>query len=246
MEDQSYLDKKYFVDRTVYNCPFCNRRNVHYWVKEPFEFDWSSTKKCHGFIVECSSCGKRSMHLCHEFILDMMGLGDWQIKDGLDIDTMVFYSVPVSSFALDARIPKTIRELVNEAEGCRKLNFLTGASACTRKAIYELLIIEKAEGVDYESRIKSLKKKYTGIDSMLFDGLAHIQDMTSEKVHEQSWDKWDSSHLRLILETLKMVLYEMYVLPDDKKQRLLSVQQLREALVKGKKAKKKREDEEGR
>jgi len=47
----------------------------------------------------------------------------------------------------------------------------------------------------------------------LFDNLGDIQDMTSEKVHEQSWDKWDSNALRLIIETLKIILYEIYVQP---------------------------------
>ncbi len=40
------------------------------------------------------------------------------------------------------------------------MNFLTGASSCARKAIYELLVIERAEGADYETRRKSLKPKY--------------------------------------------------------------------------------------
>ncbi len=72
----------------------------------------------------------------------------------------VFYSVPTSFFVMDARIPGIVRELITEAEGCLKMDFLTGASSCARKAIYELLVIERAEGADYETRIKSLKPKY--------------------------------------------------------------------------------------
>ena len=55
-----------------------------------------------------------------------------------DIDSKIFYSVP-SSFhvvdVVDERIPRNIRELITEAEGCLKSNFLTGASACTRKVV---------------------------------------------------------------------------------------------------------------
>jgi hypothetical protein len=51
---------------------------------------------------------------------------------------------------LDNRINVTIRELITEAEGCLKMNFLTGASACIRKAIYELLVLEEATGEHYE------------------------------------------------------------------------------------------------
>ncbi len=68
--------------------------------------------------------------------------------------------MPTSFFVIDARIPGIIRELITEAKGCLKMNFLTGASSCARKAIYELLVIERAEGADYETRIKSLKPKY--------------------------------------------------------------------------------------
>lgn len=28
MDDKSHLDNKYFIDPTVYNCPFCNRRHA--------------------------------------------------------------------------------------------------------------------------------------------------------------------------------------------------------------------------
>jgi len=121
-----------------------------------------------------------------------------------------------------------------EAEGCLKMNFLTGASACMRKAIYELTVREKAEGKDYESKIKFLKSKYQSVDSALFDVLAAIKDMTSDKIHEQSWDKWDSDNLKLIIETLKAILYEIYVLPKQKEERLKAVKQLREKIQKKK------------
>ncbi len=107
------------------------------------------------------------------------------------------------------------------------MNYLTGASACTRKAIYELLIIEKVEGEAYEARIKSLKQKHTDIDPTYFDVLAHIQDMTSDKIHEQSWDKWNSKNLKLILETLKTIFHEIYVVPELKKERRLEIEKLR-------------------
>lgn len=141
--------------------------------------------------------------------------------------------MPTSFFVIDARIPKIIRELITEAEGSVKMNYLTGASACCRKAIYELTVIEKAEGSDYEGRIKFLKKKFPGVDPELFDILCHIKDMTSDKVHEQSWDKWDSKHLTLFLETLKAILHEIYVVPDEKKSRSSKVQGLLQK-VKGK------------
>jgi len=157
--------------------------------------------------------------------------------DDIDIDSKIFYSVPTSFFVMDERIPRIIRELITESEGCLKMNFLTGASACVRKAIYELLIIEKAEGTDYEGKIKFLKSKYPNVDPTYFDILSHIKDMTSEKIHEQSWDRWDSNHIRLIIATLRFVLYEMYVLPKTKAARAHLIEKMRGKILESKKQK---------
>ena len=237
MKDRSELDNKYFLDDAVYNCPFCNRNNVAYTIQKDESFDWSDNKKCYVYFVECSYCENVSMHLSYEHIrvYDRLVGGCHPFRNDIDIDEKIFYSVPTSFFVIDPRIPRVIRELITEAEGCLKMNYLTGASACIRKAIYELLVLEKAEGNDYESRIKSLKEKYPDSDPNLFDILSHIQDMTSDKIHEQSWDKWDSPYLKLIVETLKTALYDIYVLPQIKKERSLKIEKIQESLNKDKK-----------
>lgn len=225
MPDDSHLDLKYFIDDKIYNCPFCKRRHVSYEVTGRGGFDWTTEKKCWVWFVKCQSCDRTSMHLTYKELKNAA----WSIlhlKDDVDLDAAFFYSVPTSYFVTDTRIPRIIRELITEAEGCLKMNYLTGASACCRKAIYELTVKEKAEGSDYEERIKFLKKKFFAIDPDLFDILCYIKDMTSDKIHEQSWDKWDSKHLTLFLETLKAVLHEIYVVPDEKKNRSLKVQGL--------------------
>ncbi len=229
MADQSYLDKKYFIDPKVYNCPFCKRGNVQYSIEARFLFDWSDSKKCWGYLVECSSCDNTSMHLSFSDISDY-GVGGRSFpinfNEEQDIDSEIFYSVPTSFFVIDTRIPSVFRELITEAEGCVKMNFLTGASACTRKAIYELTVKEKAEGNDYESRIKFLKDKYPNINQDFFDILSHIKDMTSDKIHEQSWDKWENNYLKLFIETLKSILYEIYVYPKEKSERSSVIKEL--------------------
>jgi transcription elongation factor Elf1 len=227
MADQSHLDLKYFIDSHVYNCPFCNRRNVAFNLVSWRAFHWTDEKRCHIYIVQCGSCKKLSMHLSYENLLAF----DWNdpvnlFKTDIDLDAAIFYSVPTSFFALDGRIPAVIRELIAEADGCLKMNFLTGASACARKAIYELLVLEKAPGERYDEKIKALKTAHPEIDPTLIDVLGHIQGMTSDKVHEQSWPKWDSKNLRLILETLKVVLHEVYVAPalkGDRSKRILGL-----------------------
>jgi hypothetical protein len=240
MEDQSTLDKKYFIDPEVYNCPFCNRNNVVYGITDYFSFNWSKEKICYAYLVECASCDKVSMHLSFEDILIRDRWFPYKNNSNrrflpIDIDSILFYSQPTSFFVVDRRIPAILRELITEAEGCLKMNYLTGSSACMRKTIYELLILEKAVGEDYQSRIKSLKKLHSDSDPKLFDILAQIQNMTSDKIHEQSWEKWDTPNLKLIIETLKTVLFDIYVLPEIKKERSLQIEKLQESLKKDKK-----------
>ncbi|MFC1954475.1 hypothetical protein ACFLVZ_01465 [Chloroflexota bacterium] len=242
MEDKSALDNKYFVDHISYNCPFCNRNHVVYVNRKDFKFDWGNDKECFAYLIECTSCKKVSLHLSFENIIypnQIFSVVTYpnfpRFQQDIEIDSKIFYSQPTSFFVIDKRIPAIIRELITEAEGSLKMNYLTGASACIRKAIYELLIIEKAEGEHYEERIKFLKSKYPDSDPKLFDILAQIQDMTSDKIHEQSWDKWDSPNLKLISETLKTVLFDIYVLPEIKKERSLQIERLQESLKKDKK-----------
>ncbi len=233
--DQSHLDKKYFIDEYVYNCPFCNRGHVQYRCVAQFKFNWSKRKNCYVYFVKCLSCEKISMHLSKKNIVGRIYRPNTRttyyfFKERLDIDSNMFSSVPTSFFTVDNRIPEVTRELLTEAEGCLKMNYLTGASACARKAIYEFTREQCTEGKDYEEKIKSLKKRYPSSDPELFDILAHIQGMTSDKIHEQSWPKWDSARLKLMLETLKTVLYDIYVLPKEKKARSLRIQKLKEEM----------------
>lgn len=236
MPDESHLDSKYFVDQTVYNCPFCNRRHVTYEVVDRSTFNWDTAKSSYAYIVKCNSCEMKSMHLSFESIAKYDHRG-YSFNKGIDIDAHIFYSQPTSFFTIDERVPRVIRDLVTEADGCAKMNFLTGASACARKAIYEMTVLEKCEGDDYESRIKFLKVKYPQVDPDLFDILAHIQAVTSDKVHEMSWSKWNSPHLRLIIETLKAVLYEIYVLPKEKSERSKRIGELRQQITQNVKTK---------
>ena len=241
--DDSRLDSKYFIDKYVYNCPFCNRRNVSYFLSNARnEFDWTPEKKCYVYFAVCDSCGKESMHLSFEKIpLTVTNLTtgklSFNINGGEELDNKFFYSVPTSFFSLDKRIPKPLRELITEAEGCLKSNFLTGASVCARKIVYELAILEKAEGTNYDERIKSLKKIRSDIEEVYFDTLLTIQQVTSDKVHEQSYDGWQAKHLRLILSTLVELLNIIYVIPEIRKEKRKSILSLKDEIL-GKKSKK--------
>jgi hypothetical protein len=230
MPDQSHLDDKYFIDINIYNCPFCNRRHVAYALTGWFSFDWSENKKCYAYFAECFSCSSESMHLSfNDLNIRLISQGQktyyrfYQsaFPEGTQIDDAFFFSVPSSFFTLDTRVPRVLRELVTEAEGCLK-----SKSACARKVVYELGVLQKATGSNYEDRIKSLKIINSGIDPTYFDTLLTIQQVTSTKVHEESYDGWEAKHLRLILSALTEVLSEIYVVPairDDKRKAILQL-----------------------
>lgn len=243
MVDQAHLDSRYFVDETVYNCPFCNRRHVAYAVYSRVPFDWTETKPCFAFFVRCDSCGKRSMHLTFD-----TELSAYQIQHhgkvpayrfsvgserdaGETLDRAFFYSVPTSFFVLDERIPKKLRELLAEAEGCLKSNYLTGASACARKIVYELGAISGLQEGNYEERIKALKLVHPAVEPAFFDTLLTIQQATSAKVHENSYDGWEAKHLRVMLVALADVLQEIYVVPALRMARRQAIIALKEELV---------------
>ena len=237
MPDQSHLDQRYFVDSTIYNCPFCNRRHVSYSVFTDVTFDWTDEKRCRVFFVVCHSCQKRSMHLSFKkfdlrrFSRTPQDRGlrfdlPSDVDDGAILDEAMFYSVPTSFFVLDERVPRVLRDLLTEAEGCLKSNYLTGASACVRKIVYELAKIENAKGDSYEDRIKSLKSVRSKVEPTYFDMLLTIQQVTSNKVHENSYDGWEGKHLRIILAALSEILHELYVLPavrDDRRNAVLAL-----------------------
>jgi hypothetical protein len=239
--DLSELDKKYFVDKHTYNCPFCKRNNVKYFLVGYLSFDWTNDKECFGYLVQCSSCDNVSIHFSFEDIRLRKYSGrvndndnSFYVEDGEEIDDKLFYSRPSSFFTLDDRIPDKIRNLIFEAEQSRQANLLIGASACLRKAIYELIkhekapiINEKTGHTDYQASIKKLKEKFNNVSPELFDALANIQEMASDPLHEESWESWDSKNLRFLIELLKATLEEIYVIPEERKNRLSTLTQLK-------------------
>lgn len=244
--DLSNLDKKYFIDTIVYNCPFCKRNNVPYKITETVPFDWTDTKTCYCYFVKCGSCGKISLHWSWKDLrdVDFRGFPLDKFSEKRNLDNELFYSRPTSYFTLDDRIPETIRNLIFESEQSRQANLLVGASACLRKAIYELLnfsksiiIDEKTGHTNYTKSIKSLKDKYPNVSPELFDGLSNIQGLTSDPLHEESWESWNSLNLRFLIELVKAILDEIFIVPDERKKRLDVLGQLKSSYETDKKIK---------
>lgn len=260
--DQSHKDRKYFVDQYRYNCPYCNRNHVKYHIAGNFSFNWTQKKTCYGYLVKCEDCENKSFHLSfyqlatdydrkhfifpasHEVQKGTPGKYNWVqevIKDkagnALDVDDAIFYKQPTSFFTIDTRIPKSIRLPLNEADNCRVNNFLTGGSACLRKAIYQLLENQKIEkqdkdgnSLDYDTRIKALKEKLPHVDADFFDVLKIIKGVTSVELHENPWEEFDAPKLKLLIQVTKEILHRIYVEPDEKAQRKSAIMGLHEKI----------------
>ena len=254
--DESHIERRYFIDENKYNCPYCNIRSINYWVDVNGSFDWTRQRKCYYYIVICDHCKKKSLHFSNYNLyingqqftsppraLSTAGHLTQILKDGKNIDLLdgaFFYHQPTTFFTIDNRIPEVIRELISEAEGCRKMNYLVGASGCLRKAIYELLKKEKIpkeenkKPLKYEDRIEKLKQKLKNIEPEYFDTLGSIQGMTSSTLHEGEWESFSSPQLTFLIETTKEILCEIYVIPDERKDKKTILQKLKEQFTKTK------------
>lgn len=245
MTDQSELDRKYFIDQDKYNCPFCNRKSVVFSVCDRSMFNWSDERTVYIYLVKCHGCEKISFHLSDYYFgpgsinfvfysapLDASGekVVDYKPQD---LDKYFFHHQPSTFFAVNTLIPLRIRELIAEADGCREMNYLVGASGALRKAIYELLLHQKAEGKEYQDKIKWLKKKYPNIFEEYFDALANIQDMASDNLHEKegTWNPWKRDDFDYLLETVKATLDEIYVKPEERKSILSKITRLKSKSV---------------
>jgi hypothetical protein len=127
--------------------------------------------------------------------------------------------------ALDTRVPATLRDLLVEADGCLKSGFLTGATACSQRAVQTLLKLEDADGGSFQARLRSLSDKYPAVAQVLFAVLMHFGD---ETVPDES--KLDAHRLQLLMVTLKAVMYEIYVLGPERTERIQYVRRLLESL----------------
>lgn len=107
------------------------------------------------------------------------------------------------------------------------MNFLVGASGALRKGIYKFLKLQEAEGENYKDKVKWLKTKHPRVAEEYFDALGNITDMTSEELHEdKDWKPWTREEFDFLVATIKAVLHEVYVVPEERKGMLARVLKL--------------------
>lgn len=128
---------------------------------------------------------------------------------------------PVPAFlATDDYVPGAFRDLLSEADGCMQKGFLTGGTACARRALDLLLNVAKTEGASYEDRLQSLGDKH-GIAKMLTSILVQCGGASAKDNATLSADV-----LQLFIVTMKAVVYELYVVGPERTSRLQYVSRL--------------------
>ena len=129
-------------------------------------------------------------------------------------------SILPTFLATDDYVPGAFRDLLSEADGCLQRGFLTGGTACGRRALDLLLAVAKTEGATYEDRLQSLGVKH-GISKMLTSILVQCGGASAKENATLS-----AEVLQLFIVTMKAVVYELYVIGPERTQRLQYVSRL--------------------
>ena len=122
---------------------------------------------------------------------------------------------------VDARVPDAIRQLVEEADGCLNMGFGVGGSACIRRAIRRTFEIEEVDEGDFGASVQALAKKHEGIAPTLFQVIELLG---------AGEDPLNPDALRALIATFKGILYEVYVLGEERAESLAYLSKLLQAV----------------
>ena len=122
---------------------------------------------------------------------------------------------------VDRRVPEPIRHLLEEADGCLNMSFTVGGSACVRRAIRTAFELESVDGGDFSANLVALAQKHQGVAPTLFQ----VIDVLGAGEAPLNPDA-----LKALIATFKGVLYEVYVLGEERAESLAYLSKLLEAL----------------
>jgi hypothetical protein len=122
---------------------------------------------------------------------------------------------------VDRRVPDAIRQLIEEADGCLNMNFGVGGSACIRRAIRKTFEVEEVEGDEWADCVHALAEKHNGVAPTLFQVIELLG---------AGDDPLSSDALRALIATFKGILYELYVLGEERAESLAYLSKLLQAV----------------
>jgi hypothetical protein len=136
---------------------------------------------------------------------------------GLDDDR-----TPTPRFlTVDRRVPEPVRQLIEEADGCLNMAFSVGGSACVRRAICKTFEVEGVESGDFDASVQALAQKHQGVAPTLFQ-VIELLGGGDEPLHLDA--------LRALIATFKGILYELYVLGEERAESLAYLSKLLQAV----------------
>ena len=136
---------------------------------------------------------------------------------GLDDDR-----TPTPRFlTVDRRVPEPIRQLLEEADGCLNMAFAVGGSACIRRALRKAFEIEGIGDGDFVANVQALAQKHQGVAPTLFQ-VIELLGAGDDPLHLDA--------LRALIATFKGVLYELYVLGEERAESLAYLSKLLQAV----------------
>jgi hypothetical protein len=122
---------------------------------------------------------------------------------------------------VDRRIPEAIRVLLEESDGCASMSFTVGGSSCIRLAIRKAFDIESVESDDFRAGIAGLGEKHPSVAPTLFQ----VMDRLGGGEEPLQIDT-----LKALIATFKAVLYEIYVLGEERRETMAYLSELLQAL----------------
>jgi hypothetical protein len=121
---------------------------------------------------------------------------------------------------LDEQIPMPLRALLDEADGCLKMSFLTGGGACAIRTLDLLLSEQGISDAERPEQIQQLGKKHPAVPESFLRVLSLVTNNPS--------GAWDEARVTLATVILKAISYEIYVLGPERKERAAYVIELLE------------------
>lgn len=121
---------------------------------------------------------------------------------------------------LDDSVPRPLRALLDEADGCLKMSFLVGAGACAGRTLDLLLAEQGLTDGERGEQILQLGKKHPAVSESFLRGLSLVMNNPT--------GSWDEARATLSIAILKAIAYEIYVLGPERKERAAYVIELLE------------------
>ena len=123
----------------------------------------------------------------------------------------------------DGRVPLALRDLLVEADGCLKMSFLTGGTACIQRAVETLITLEGVQGADRAEQLKRLGERHASLPPSFLTLLN-----TSATPGN---DKLDVKRLTLAIAILKAIIHEVCVAGPERAERFAYIRNLLETVA---------------